>query len=67
MIDTLKITLWKNFAASIDMLKNAVDLCPEDYWKHNKRFYYIAYHTTVFLDYYLTIPPKNFSSALSYT
>jgi hypothetical protein len=67
MIDTFKIVLWKNFAASIDMLKNAIALCPEDYWHHNKRFYYIAYHTTVFLDYYLTIPPKHFSPPLSYT
>jgi hypothetical protein len=67
MINTFKIVLRKNFAASIDMLKNAIVLCPEDHWKHNKRFYYIAYHTTVFLDYYLTIPPKNFSASLSYT
>lgn len=67
MIHTFKIILWKNFAASIDMLKNAIALCPEDYWKRNKRFYYIAYHTTVFLDYYLTIPPKHFAAPLSYT
>lgn len=67
MINTFKIVLWKNFAASIDMLKNAIVLCPVDHWKHNKRFYYIAYHTTVFLDYYLTTPPRNFSASLSYT
>ena len=67
MINVLKESLWKQFAASIDMLKNAVALCPEEYWNNNKKFFYMAYHCSVFLDYYLTIPPKNFSSLLPYT
>jgi DinB superfamily len=67
MINILKESLWKQFGASIDMLKNAITLCPEEYWNANKKLFYNAYHCLVFLDYYLTIPPKNFSSALPYT
>jgi len=67
MFNILKQSLWKHFGASIDMLKNAITLWPEEYWNTNKRFFYNAYHCLVFLDYYLTIPPKNFSSALPFT
>ncbi len=67
MIDALKENLWKQFGASIDMLKNAIILWPEEYWNTNKKFFYNAYHCLVFLDYYLTIPSKNFSSQLPFT
>lgn len=67
MIDTIKQCLWKNFGASIDMLSNSIELAPENYLYTNKKFFYMAYHTLVFLDYYLAIPPRNFSSPLPYT
>jgi hypothetical protein len=67
MIAALKESLWKQFGASIDMLKNAIMLWPEEYWETDKKFFYTAYHCLVFLDYYLTIPPKNFSSSLPFT
>ena len=67
MIEVLKKTVWKNFAAGIDMLKNAIALQPEENWHSNKKFFYNAYHTLVFLDYYLTIPPENFVSPFPYT
>ena len=67
MINFLKESLWKQFGASIDMLKKAIILWPEEYWNSVKRFYYISYHTIIFLDYYLTIPPTNFSSPLPFT
>jgi hypothetical protein len=66
MINALKESLWKQFGASIDMLKNAITLWPEEYWNTRKKFFYIAYHCLVFLDYYLTIPPKKFSSPLPF-
>lgn len=59
--------LWWNFAAAIDMLRNAIAACPADLWNKNDQFYYISYHSVVFLDYYLTIPPVNFKPALSFT
>jgi hypothetical protein len=67
MMNTLKESLWKQFGASIDMLKNAITLWPEEYWNSRKRFFYISYHCLIFLDYYLTIPPKNFSSPLPFS
>jgi len=67
MVDSVKQSLWKQFGAGIDMLTNAVRLWPEAYWDADKKFFYIAYHCAVFLDYYLTIPPKKFSPQLPFT
>ena len=67
MITLIKDSLWKQFGASIDMLHNAIDRWPEHLWNTNRRPLYLGYHTIVFLDYYLTIPPKGFSPALPYT
>jgi hypothetical protein len=67
VIRLIKESLWKQFGASIDMLQNAIILCPEEYWTANKKFFYNAYHSVLFLDYYLTIPPKTFSSLLPFT
>jgi hypothetical protein len=67
MINELKESLWKQFGAGIDMLRNAIMLWPEKYWNTDKRFFYIAYHSLIFLDYYLTIPPKNYRSQLPFT
>jgi hypothetical protein len=67
MINQLKQTLWNQFGASIDMLHNAVELCPEELMHSNKRIFYTIYHTIFFLDYYSTIPPRNVSPLLPYT
>ncbi len=60
-------SLWRQFGASIDMLINVVSNCTEEYLVTNKRFYLLAYHTVVFLDYYLSIPPTDFSPVLKFT
>jgi hypothetical protein len=67
MMNVLKESLWKQFGASIDMLKNAITEWPDEYWHTKKRFFYIAYHCLIFLDYYLTVPPDDFSSPLPFT
>lgn len=68
MLNILKESLWKQFGASIDMLKNAILLFPEEQWNASHEFFYNAYHCLVFLDYYLTFPaPKNFSPPLPFT
>ncbi|QHT65563.1 DinB family protein [Rhodocytophaga rosea] len=67
MFQELKESVWKQFGASIDMLKNAIILWPDEYWYTDKKFFYNAYHCLVFLDYYLTHPPSNFSSPLPFT
>src|SRR5882762_8235316 len=67
MITALKESLWKQFGASIDMLINAIELWPEGHWNSDKKLFYNAYHCLVFLDYYLTMPPNNFSSPLPFS
>ncbi|MDX1909041.1 MAG: DinB family protein [Bacteroidia bacterium] len=60
--------LWQNFGAAIDMLRNAVSACPADYWQEKPgKFFYLSYHTTLFLDYYLSIPVTTFAPRLPYT
>ncbi|MBK8983586.1 MAG: DinB family protein [Ignavibacteria bacterium] len=66
MINIIKDGLWKQFGASIDTLKNAIEMWPEEYWNTDRKFFYIVFHTMIFLDYYLTIPPDNFSSGLPF-
>ncbi len=66
MDNTLKQSLWRQFGASIDMLKNAILLCPEHFWDTEKKFWYNAFHCVFFLDYYLTLPPNGFTPPSSF-
>lgn len=67
MDNSIKDMLWNQFGACIDMLINAISHCPDDYFKEKKRFHAIAFHSALFLDYYLTIPPNEFEPQLSFT
>lgn len=67
MENSLKESVWKQFGASIDMLENAITICPAGYWNTEKKFWYNAYHCLFFLDYYLTIEPENFSPPPPFT
>lgn len=51
----------------MEMLKNAIIACPDKLWHSEKKFFYLSYHTVIFLDYYLTIPARDFRPALPYT
>jgi hypothetical protein len=64
---TFQESLWKNFAAVIDMLKNIIVICPEKIWREERKIFYMTYHTMIFLDYYLTNPVKDFRPDLSFT
>lgn len=59
--------LWNQFGAGIDLLTNVIARCPDEYFLKNRRFYYIAFHAAIFLDYYLTIPPSDFLPSLSFS
>ncbi|MEM0577977.1 hypothetical protein [Flavobacterium polysaccharolyticum] len=63
----MKEIVWNQFGASIDMLINVIDKCPDDYFIRDRKFYYLAFHSAIFLDYYATIPPTNFSPLLPFT
>lgn len=67
MENLFRTSLWKNFGAAIDMLSNVISLCPEGLWKQDRKFFYLSYHTVVFLDYYLTQPVRDFKPALPFT
>jgi len=60
MNNLVKETTWKQFGASIDMLENAITLCPIEAWDTDSKFWYNAYHCMFYLDYYLTLEPQNF-------
>jgi hypothetical protein len=70
-----KTTIWQQFGAAIDMLENALLACPDEVWSDpahraaEQEFWYLAYHTLFFLDYYLSesadgfAPPAPFALA----
>jgi hypothetical protein len=59
--------LWRQLGASIDMLKNAIDLCPESHWDTSTQFWYNAYHVLFFLDFHLTMEPVGFTPPAPFT
>lgn len=67
MIEDQTKSLWNQFGASIDMLENAINLCPAEYWDTDHKFWYHAYHCLFFLDYYLTMEPEHFSPPAPFT
>jgi hypothetical protein len=71
MDSILKTGLWQQFGAAIDMLDNAISACPDELWtaslwndssdKPYSQVWYIAYHTLVWLDLYLTGSSEGFA------
>lgn len=70
--------LWRQFGATIDMLGNALEACPENLWKahmwHDPQmppefsdFWYVAYHTIFWLDLYLSGSVEGFMPPAPYT
>ena len=59
-----RASTWKQFGAAIDMLGDAIRLCPDHLWtvvvytdpddERYGQFWFIAYHTLRWLDLYLT-------------
>jgi hypothetical protein len=58
MRPSLNTFLWQQFGAAIDMLERAITACPDELWDTPSKFWYKAYHTVFFLDYYLSDTPK---------
>lgn len=67
MDNSFKETLWKQFGASIDMLENAITMCPGELWDTEEKFWYTSYHCLFFLDYYLTLDPSTYISPEPFT
>lgn len=71
MDSILKQGIWQQFGAAIDMLEDAINLCPEPLWTavvwkdeddaRYGHFWFIAYHTLFWLDLYLTGSSQGFA------
>ncbi len=55
------------FKASLQMLENAIRLCPEGYWNTKTNYWYIAYHCLFWTDYYLSQEPNKFQIVEPFT
>jgi len=64
MDTTWRTIIWQQFGAAIDMLENALLACPNELWSDRSRrpeFWYVAYHTLFFLDFYLSDTDRGFA------
>ncbi len=78
MAMTWQESVWRQFGAAIDMLENALSACPEDLWEQPlfqdpaapsafAEFWYIAFHTLFWLDFYLSDSAEGFTPPAPYT
>ncbi len=70
MDNNLKEIIWNQFGAAIDMIENAVNLCPNNLWGNRSQqpeFWYLVYHTLFWLDFYLTATGDKFLPPLPFT
>lgn len=61
--------VWRQLGASIDMLGNAIEACPEGLWfdvDREPQVWYLAYHTLFWLDLYLTGAVEGFAPPAPY-
>ncbi len=65
-----RTTLWHHFGAAIDMLENAIVACPDALWNDREQqpeFWYVAYHTLFYLDFYLSDGGEGFAPPEPFT
>lgn len=67
MTPEIRESLWHQFGAAIDMLEEAIETCPQELWYSTGNFWYIAYHTLFYLDYYLAEEAEDFVPPLPFT
>ncbi len=65
--ENIKTIIWDQFGGSIDMLENAIVDCTDELWIADNKYWYIAYHTLFFLDYYLSDESDNFHPPSPFT
>lgn len=63
----LNLIIWNQFGASIDMLENTINACPQKFWDTEKKFWYISYHCLFWLDHYLDDKPSEFHPPTPFT
>lgn len=60
-------SIWSQFGASLNMLENAINMCPDEHWDTPLDFGYLSYHCTFWTDYYLTTEPSKFAPPKPFT
>jgi hypothetical protein len=64
---SIKDAIWNQFGASLDMLENAIIMCPDEHWDAALNFWYTSYHCVFWTDYYLTTEPNKFEPPKPFT
>ncbi len=64
---SIRETIWNQFGASLDMLENAINMCPDEHWDTALNFGYTSYHCIFWTDYYLTTEPSKFEPPTHFT
>ncbi len=64
---SIREAIWNQFGASIEMLENAIIMCPDEHWNTELNFWYISYHCIFWTDYYLTTEPSKFEPPSPFT
>jgi hypothetical protein len=59
--------IWTQFGASLEMLENAITMCPDEHWDTDLNFWYTSYHCIFWTDYFLTAEPKKFEPPAPFT
>jgi hypothetical protein len=68
--DRTNDALWHHLGAAMDMLENAIAACPDRLWDNRAQqpeFWYLAYHTLFFLDYYASESAEGFAPPEPFT
>lgn len=65
--ESIRESLWNQFGASLDMLENAIVMCPDKHWDTAIKFWYSAYHCIFWTDYYLSTEPGRFEPPAPFT
>ena len=57
----------QQFGAGIAMLENIIEQCTDGNFKDYPKLFHALFHTLLFLDYYLTLPPSDFKPPLPFS
>lgn len=60
-------SIQSQFSATIQMLENGISACPPEHWNTERKFWYNAFHCLFFMDYYLTMQPKDYKPPPPFT
>ncbi|HUH25960.1 MAG TPA: DinB family protein [Flavobacterium sp.] len=64
---TITDAIWTQFGASLDMLENAINMCPDEHWDTALDFWYLSFHCIFWTDYYLSTEPNKFAPPKPFT